>query len=270
MSTVGATLKLGQLANGSTRLADLLAEGQNSVRSDPANAKRRVMLFQLMTLSGQWDRALTQLYVVKEMDAETNDFVRTYREVVRCELFRKEVFAGARTPLVLGEPQEWIAKLTEALRLLGEGKVSEAAALRSAAFESAPAVPGRLNGEPFEWIADADVRLGPVCEAMLNGKYYWIPFERLARIDIEAPSDLRDLIWAPAKLTFQNGGEQVAFLPARYPGSEAAEDDEIRLCRKTEWRDLGADTHVGMGQRMFATDVGETAILEARVIELSR
>src|SRR5262245_35891627 len=148
------------------------------------------MLFQLMVLSGQWDRALTQLYVIKEMDPEADDFVRTYREVVRCELFRKEVFAGARTPLVLGEPQEWIARLTEAARLLGEGKVAEAAELRAAAFEAAPAVAGSLNGEPFEWIADADVRLGPVCEAMLNGKYYWIPFERLSRIDVEAPSDL--------------------------------------------------------------------------------
>jgi type VI secretion system protein ImpE len=266
---VTATLKLAQLANGSTRLADLLAEGQNSVRGDPANAKRRVMLFQLMILSGQWDRALTQLYVIKEMDAEANDFVRTYREVVRCELFRKEVFAGARSPLVLGEPPQWIAALTEALRLLGEGKVSEAAAVRAAAFEAAPGVSGRLNQAPFAWIADADVRMGPVCEAMLNGKYYWIPFDRLARIEVEVPTDLRDLIWAPAKLTFQNGGEQVAFLPARYPGSELAEDDEVRLCRKTEWRDLGADTHVGMGQRMLATDVGETAILEARVIELN-
>jgi type VI secretion system protein ImpE len=265
---VNATLKLAELASGSRRIADLLSEGQSSVRSDPANAKRRVMLFQLMVLSGQWDRALTQLYVIKEMDAEANDFVRTYREVVRCELFRKEVFAGARTPLVLGEPQEWIAKLTEAARLLGEGRVSEAAALRSAAFESAPAVPGRLNGEAFEWIADADVRLGPVCEAMLNGKYYWIPFERLSRIEVEPPTDLRDLIWAPAKLTFQNGGEQVAFLPARYPGTEGSEDDDIRLSRKTQWRDLGADTHVGLGQRMLATDVGETAILEARAIEL--
>jgi type VI secretion system protein ImpE len=267
---VSATLKLGELANGSTRLADLLAEGQRSVRGDPANSKRRVMLFQLMVLSGQWDRALTQLYVIREMDAEAADFVRTYREVVRCELFRKEVFAGGKTPLVLGEPQEWIAKLAEAARLVGEGKVDEAAQLRSAAFEAAQGVSGTLNGEAFEWIADADVRLGPVCEAMLNGKYYWIPFERLARIEIEEPSDLRDLIWAPARLTFANGGEQVAFLPARYPGTEAAEDDEIRLCRKTEWRDLGADTHVGMGQRMFATDVGETALLEARVIELNR
>jgi type VI secretion system protein ImpE len=204
------------------------------------------------------------------MDGEANDFVRTYREVVRCELFRREVFAGAKTPLILGEPDEWIAKLTEAARLLGQGLVQEAAHLRSAAFEAAAAVPGSMNGQPFEWIADADVRLGPVCEAMLNGKYYWIPFERLSRIEIEAPTDLRDLIWAPARLTFANGGEQVAFLPARYPGSEAAQDDELRLSRRTEWRDLGADTHVGMGQRMFATDVGETAILEARVIELKR
>jgi type VI secretion system protein ImpE len=262
---MNVTLKLGELAKGSTRLADLLAEGQSSVRSDPANAKRRVMLFQLMVLSGQWDRALTQLYVIKEMDPESDDLVRTYREVVRCELFRKEVFAGGKDAArAAGEPQEWIAKLTEAARWLGQGKIDEAAQLRAGAFEAAPAVSGSMNGEPFEWIADADVRLGPVCEAMLNGKYYWIPFERLSRIDIEEPSDLRDLIWAPAKLTFQNGGEQVAFLPARYPGSEAAEDDEIRLSRKTEWRDLGADTHVGLGQRMFATDVGETALLEAR------
>ena len=263
-----AVLKLGELANGSTRLADLLAEGQSSVRGDPANAKRRIMLFQLMVLSGQWDRALTQLQVIHEMDVEADDFVRTYREVIRCELFRKEVFAGSKAPLLLGEPQEWMARLAEALRLLGQGSIAEAAALRAQAFEAAPALPGRLNGEPFEWIADADVRMGPVCEAMLNGKYYWIPFGRLSRIEVEAPSDLRDLIWAPARLTFTNGGEQVAFLPARYPGTELAEEDDVRLSRKTQWRDLGADTHVGMGQRMFATDVGETAILEARTIEL--
>src|SRR3954451_9747261 len=154
---MSATLKLGELAKGSTRLADLLAEGQSSVRSDPANAKRRVMLFQLMILSGQWDRALTQLYVIKEMDPQADDFVRTYREVVRCELFRKEVFAGGKTPLILGEPPEWIARLAEAVRLLGAGKVSEAAALRAEAFDAAPGVSGTLNGAPFEWIADADV-----------------------------------------------------------------------------------------------------------------
>ena len=153
----------------------------DEVRAKPSDSKQRVFMAQLLCVLGQWDRALTQLYVIKEMDPQTDDFVRTYREVVRCELFRKEVFAGGKTPLVLGEPQEWMAKLAEAARLLGQGKVPEAAELRAAAFEAAPAVAGSLNGEPFEWIADADVRLGPVCEAILNGKYYWIPFERLSR-----------------------------------------------------------------------------------------
>ncbi len=38
----------------------------------------------------------------------------------------------------------------------------------------------------------------PVLEAMVNGKYYWIPFSRLASIVIEAPADLRDRVWLPA------------------------------------------------------------------------
>src|SRR5881227_219017 len=151
-----ATLRLAELARGSTRLSDLLAEGQNSVRGEPANAKRRIMLFQLLILSGQWDRALTQLGVLNDMDLEADDFVRSYREVIRCELFRKEVFAGTKTPLVLGEPPEWIARLTEALHLLGAGRIEQAAASRATAFDAAAAVPGRLNGEPFQWIADAD------------------------------------------------------------------------------------------------------------------
>jgi protein involved in temperature-dependent protein secretion len=53
------------------------------------------MLFQPMVPSGQWDRALTSP-TSSGMDPESDDLVRTYRVVVRCELFRKEVFAAAR------------------------------------------------------------------------------------------------------------------------------------------------------------------------------
>src|SRR5690606_40769521 len=60
------------------------------------------------------------------------------------------------------------------------------------AFEAAPASAGMLDGKPFEWIADADMRLGPVIEAIINGKYFWLPFASVARLDLEAPADLRD------------------------------------------------------------------------------
>jgi type VI secretion system protein ImpE len=112
------------------------------------------------------------------------------------------------------------------------------------------------------------MRLGPVLEALMDGKYYWIPFDRLRGIVIEAPTDLRDLVWLPATLTFATGGENVALLPARYPGSEEVADDLVRMGRRTDWRDIGAETYVGLGQRMLTTDAGEFPLLDIRRIEL--
>jgi type VI secretion system protein ImpE len=33
---------------------------------------------------------------------------------------------------------------------------------------------------------------------------------------LEAPEDLRDLVWMPAHLRFENGGESLALIPTRY------------------------------------------------------
>jgi type VI secretion system protein ImpE len=47
-------------------------------------------------------------------------------------------------------------------------------------------------------------------------------------------------------------------------------DSAFRLARKTEWTDHGNDLYFGVGQRMFATDQGETALTEVRKIELTQ
>src|SRR5256885_10811882 len=47
----------------------------------------------------------------------------------------------------------------------------------------------------------------PILEAIVNGRYYWIPFARLSEVRIEKPADLRDIAWTPAYLTLANGGE---------------------------------------------------------------
>jgi type VI secretion system protein ImpE len=112
------------------------------------------------------------------------------------------------------------------------------------------------------------MRLGPVCEAIINGRYYWIPFDRLSRIDLEAPSDLRDMVWTPAHFLFTNGGEMVGVIPTRYPGSESAQDPAVRLARKTVWNEVAPDVFHGLGQRLLATDTGEHALLDVRAIVL--
>jgi len=87
------------------RLLDALAELQAQVRKEPANAKHRIFLFQLLAALGQWERALNQLNVVGEMDALALPMVQTYREALRCEIFRAEVFTGRRSPLILATPR---------------------------------------------------------------------------------------------------------------------------------------------------------------------
>jgi type VI secretion system protein ImpE len=117
-------------------------------------------------------------------------------------------------------------------------------------------------------VADADSRLGPVLEAMMNGRYYWVPFSRLSAVTIEAPEDLRDMVWMPAHLQFENGGEMVALIPTRYPGSESSEDGLIKLARKTVWQEVAADTYHGLGQRVIATDVIDMPLMELRTLTL--
>jgi type VI secretion system protein ImpE len=155
---------------------------QDQVRRSPEKVELRVFLFQLLCVMGQWDRARAQLDVAAELDAGTLAMAQMYREAVRCEMLRAEVFAGKRSPVIFGEPDQWLALLIESLLVRDTPRAEQAESLRQRAFEDAPTSTGTLDGAPFEWIADADMRLGPVCEAVINGRYYWLPFARITRI----------------------------------------------------------------------------------------
>ncbi len=250
------------------RLDEALADLQAQVRTKPADAKLRIFLAQLLLVLGQWERALNQLNVAQELDAGALAMARTYQQAVSCEALRAQVFEGKRTPLVFGDPQDWIALAFEALARSGAGAYAEAAKIRDEAWDKAPTTSGTIDGKPFEWICDADSRIGPMLEAVVNGGYYWIPFHRIARIDLEEPADLRDFVWTPVHLQFANGGETVGLVPTRYAGSEAHEDPLVRLARKTEWTEAHEDEFHGAGQRIFTTDGDDHAILDVRVIEL--
>lgn len=253
-------LRAGNLEESLTQL-----EGQ--IRKKPADPKLRVFLFQLLAVLGRWERAAKQLNVLTDLDPATIAMVQTYGPALQCEGVRAEVFAGKRAPLIFGEPEQWMALLLNALQLTGEGKFAEAAATRQQALELAPTTSGTIDGNAFEWIADADSRLGPMLEAVVNGRYQWIPFHRIKNLRVETPVDLRDLVWTPAYLTVATGGEIVALIPTRYPGSEDG-DDALRMAKKTEWVEKDADTFLGLGQRVLTTDQGDHPLLTAVEIQL--
>jgi type VI secretion system protein ImpE len=243
-----------------------LKQLQARIRKQPADSKLRVFLFQLLAVLGQWNKALVQLDVAAELDASALPMQATYRDAVQAEVLRERIFAGERDPVVFGEPQRWIALLVEALRVRATGDAEHAQSLRAEAFESAPATAGHIDGAAFSWIADADMRLGPVLEGIVNGRYTWIPFQHIQHIQVHEPVDLRDLVWAPAQVTWSNGGESVVLIPVRYAGSAATEDASLRLSRRTEWVDLGADCFAGLGQRTLTTDKDDYPLLGIREI----
>jgi len=188
------------------------------VKAAPGDAKERAFLSQIFMVEGDWDRAVKQLQMLADLQPDAIDLVI-------------DVMAGRAAPSIMGEPGAWLAKLVEALRLDAAGASAEAYALRSEAFAEAPASPGEVDGTRFNWLSDADNRLGPVLEAVMNGEYHWIPFSAIATIKFEPPKDLRDVVWTVGQ---------------------------------TDWSVLHEDHYAGVGQRMFATDETDIALLDVR------
>ena len=255
------------LRDGDPALA--LQQLQEQVRAHPADAKARIFLFQLLAVLGQWERALTQLSVAAKLDVSALAMAQMYGEAIRCEVLRAQVFAGKKSPMIFGQPEQWLALLIESLLASGCGQAQESEQLRKLAFDQADASSGTMDDKPFTWIADADPRLGPLLEAIINGKYYWVPFARFSEIIIDAPSDLRDVVWMPAHFLFSNGGESVGLIPTRYPGSETCGEGLLALSRKTIWHEIAPDVFHGLGQRLIATDVGEVPLMDVRRIKLN-
>lgn len=242
-----------------------MALAKEAARDQPAELKHRVLLFQLFSILGDWDRAAAQLDVAAELDEISLPMVQSYGRAISCERLRTSVFAGEKSPLVLGEPPVWIGPLIQALSEDARGEHAAAADLRAGAFEGAEATAGTINGDAFEWLADADPRLGPVLEVIMDGKYYWAPVERFSKIEMEDPEDLRDLVWTPAQITWSTGGEVVGLIPTRYPGTVGRTDDPLLLLsRKTVWGEAVGDLALGYGQRLLSTDAGDYAQMDVR------
>lgn len=241
----------------------------DAVRDDPADPSLRSFLFQFSSVTGDWSRAVKQLDVLGELKPDAMDLVTDYKAAIRAERVRTAVWAGEMAPPIFGEPRDWIAGLVQAQGHETRGEADAARALRADALDAAPADAGMLNDEPFSWCADADTRLGPVMEMIINGEYHWIAMADVARLEISPPKDVRDLVWSACLLTLSNGGMFPVFLPVRYPGAVESGDPQQMLARMTDFRALSGDHAAGIGQRMLATDRIDVPILELRSLQFN-
>lgn len=242
---------------------------KEKIKEDSANPKLRLFYFQLLAILGDWDRAAQQLKTIASFDVSHLPLAHEYTALMQGEMLRAEVFAGNRTPLIFGEPPAWVGVLLQSLKFLSEGKTAQAIQLQSQALGDAPAQTGTINGEPFAWLADADSRLGPVMEAYIEGKYFWIPYANIRSVKLDKPADLRDLIWQPAKFVWTNDVTALGYIPVRYPHSEKSSDGLVALSRTTNWQNLGDNYQLATGLRILTTDQNDYPITTTWEIELN-
>jgi type VI secretion system protein ImpE len=222
------------------KLSEAVQALVSELREHPTDIKRRIFLFELLSFTGESERAEKHLRLLAEAGPQAELGVLLYRGVLAGEQARQDTFANR--------------------------DYAQMGAAPAMAFH------GTLNGRPFESLADADPRIGPRLETFSAGSYLWLPFAHIASIEIEPPRRLRDLLWLPAKVrtgpAFQARELGEVLIPVLSPLSWKHGDDEVRLGRATVWEEDENGEEVPYGQKMLAVDGEEIPLLEVRKIEI--
>ena len=247
-------------------LDQAIAELTREVKACPGNTEMRTFLFELLCFAGEWDSADRQLEVIGHQSAHAKMGVEIYRNNIRAERERRRLFSEGVSPHFLTEPPPYIDLLLEVIKGQHDSNDQKRTTL-DRVDEERPLVSGRLNGYRFHDFRDCDELTGPVLELFVQDKYTWLPFEQVRRIQIPAPRDLRDLLWIKARVEALDGTMAEVFLPALYVGSSDHPDPEVKLGRRTEWKQYDNDLILGEGSRLFLVDDDEKQIFEARTIE---
>jgi type VI secretion system protein ImpE len=220
------------------KLEEAIEALNGEVRGNPTDVQRRAFLFELLGFAGNHERAEKQLDILSQENQQAAMGALLYRSALhadrtRCEMFERGDYPQGPAP---------------------------------------PTVAGTMNGEPFESLVDGDPRIGARFEVFAAGEYMWIPMEHVASVQMEAPTQLRDLLWAPALVqtgpTFRKLELGKVLLPVMTPLACRHPDEHVRIGRVTEWTETdGVETPAG--QKLFLVDGEEFPILELRNLEIN-
>ncbi len=98
---------------------------------------------------------------------------------------------------------------------------------------------------------------------MAHGRYFWVGLEQVRLVTINPPRFPRDLLFVPAHLELEDEQGDI-FIPALYPGSHEHPDDQVKLGRMTDWKELDGGAMLGVGLHTFLRDDEAIGLLEWR------
>jgi type VI secretion system protein ImpE len=234
------------------KLEEAIEAANGEVRQNPADADARAFLADLLSLIGNFERADVQLDALAKILPGAGAAVALGRQLVRAEQWRQQCFQEGRVPELLGAPEERLQLHLRALAELRAGDPAAAAELLERAEALRRPLRGRGSAGAFEDFRDADDLVGGFFEVLTStGKYYWVPMERVARLELRPLERPRDVLWRRAAMEVRSGPEGDVYLPAIY--APLPQELAARLGRTTEWSESAPVR--GVGARCFL--VGE-------------
>lgn len=244
------------------RLEEAVAAAQAAVRKAPTDLSARVLFAELLAISGNLERADVILDAASAIDPTTAVVVAEFRQLIRADMARRQLFRDGRVPEFLDEPTEAQRLQLSALVAVRAGDQAEALRQADAAEQARPRSAGSHNGTPFDDLRDVDDLLAGSIEVLTTtGKYFWIPTERIISAEFHAPKRPRDLLWRRCSMSVAQGPDGEVYVPAVY-APEDPMTDALRLGRETDWRQAEGGPVRGVGQRVFLVGEDDVAIME--------
>ena len=252
-------------------LREAVAAATEQVRQHPSDPAPRIFLCELLSFTGDLERADRQLDALGHQDPQQMVGVQVFRRLVRAEQARQQFYSDGRVPEFLGVPSPVLRLHLEASIRVREGKLDEAADLLARAEAERPRVSGTCNGQPFDDLRDLDDLTAPFLEVLTSaGQYFWVPWDRIESAEFEAPTRPLDLVWRRTHLVVRDGPDGVVFVPTLYSGTHNDPDDALRLGRSTDWRGGDGAPVRGFGQRMLLTGEATVPILEVQSLAVDQ
>jgi type VI secretion system protein ImpE len=154
------------------RLREAIDAQTAEVKSRPTDQAGRFFLFELLLFAGELDRARKQLDVLRYDDPRHAAAIQQYRFALDAEAKRRAVFAGSEQPAWLTAVPDHVRQRLEALPYIARGEYDEARRRLDEANAAVPSLTGKLDGQPFEGLYDADERFATVLEVFGSGGAY--------------------------------------------------------------------------------------------------
>ncbi|HEY3848569.1 MAG TPA: type VI secretion system accessory protein TagJ [Acetobacteraceae bacterium] len=244
------------------KLTEAIAAAQAALRKAPTDLSARVLLAELLAFSGNLERADVILDAASTIDPSSALVVAEFRQLVRADMARRQLFRDGRVPEFLGEPTDAQRLQLAALVGLRSGDLAEAAQRAAEAEAVRPHTPGKHNGVAFDDLRDVDDLLAGSVEVLTTtGKYYWIPTERIISVTLHPPKRPRDLLWRRASMSVDQGPDGDVYIPVVYAGDDTMTEAQ-RLGRETDWQEAEGGPVRGIGQRVFLVGEEDVAIME--------